>query len=292
MNTIRSIAVVGATGMLGAPVTKELKKSGYSVTASVRDMQKAHKVLESGFYLNKGDLQDKNSLRTAFTDADFVYLSLSSSPHEKKQNFKTEINGVQNVIEAARSARVKRIGYLSSLVKEYRGIDWWVFDIKREACRILLESDIPVTIFYPSNFFENITQLQLKGTRMMLAGHQQTKSWWIGAQDYGRQVAEAFRLDADHSENREYVIQGPEPFSMHEAADCFIQNAPHNGLKKTTAPMWIFNILKPFSATLDFQYHILTAINHYDEKFQADETWSKLGKPELTLAEWSAKQQI
>lgn len=291
MNTpIRSIAIVGATGMLGAPVTKILKQENYSVTAVVRDMQKAQRKLGAGFYLSKATLEDKNSLRTAFTDVDYVYLSLSTAHNEKEKAFKTEIDGLRNVIDAAKSARVKRIGMLSSLVKNYDGFKWWVFDIKKEACQILLDADIPATIFYPSNFYENLTDLQLKENRVMLAGKQKTQSWWISASDYGRQVAESFRADAGHTENREYTVQGPEPFSMEEAADTFIQHYSGKQLKKMMAPMWTFKLLKPFSESFDFQYHILSAINHYDEKFQSETTWNVLGKPETTLAEWAEKQ--
>jgi uncharacterized protein YbjT (DUF2867 family) len=288
--TIQSIAVVGATGMLGTPVTRTLKQEGFSVTAVVRDMQKAQQKLGAGFYLRKGDLQDKHSLRSAFTDIDYVYLNLSTVPDEENREFKTEIDGLQNVIEAAKSARVKRIGMLSSLVKDYGAFNWWVFDIKREACRLLLEADIPATIFYPSSFFENLTHLQLKGNRVVMAGDQTTKSWWIGTEDYGHQVAESFRVDNVHTENREYTVQGQEPFSMEEAIDRFITHYPSRTLKKVKAPMWIFKLLKPFSANLDFQYHILTAINQYDEQFQSEATWKKLGKPETTLAEWAEKQ--
>ncbi|REL38499.1 NAD-dependent epimerase/dehydratase family protein [Rhodohalobacter sp. SW132] len=290
MNIIRTIAVVGATGMLGAPVTKVLKKQGYSVTAVVRNMQKVHQKLGAGMHLFKGDLKDKRSLRSAFADIDFVYLNLSTTPDEKKNEFKTEIDGLQNVIEAAKSARVKRIGFLSSLVKDYSETDWWVFDIKREACRILKEADIPVTIFYPSSFYENLAHLQMKGNRVYLAGDQVTKSWWISAEDYGMQVANAFRKDLESHEDFEYSIQGPEPYNMEEAADIFIRHHPNPKLKKAKAPLGLFRLMKPFSSTIDFQYNILYAINHYDEKFQSEQTWSKLGKPELSLAEWAEKQ--
>ena len=290
MNTIQTIAVVGATGMLGAPVTKVLKQKGYSVTAVIRDMQKAQRKLGAEIHLLKGDLSDKGSLRTAFADVDFVYLSLSTAPDEKKSDFKTEIDGVINVIEAAKSARVKRIGFLSSLVKDYNDIrQWWVFDIKNEACRILKEADIPVTIFYPSSFFENLTHLQMKRNRVLLAGNQETKSWWIGAEDYGLQVANAFRVDREHGEDREYSVQGIEAFNMEEAADEFIKHHPNPKLKKSKAPLGAFKLLKPFSASIDFQYNILYAINHYDEQFQSEETWKQLGKPQMTLAEWASE---
>ncbi len=291
MNTpIRSIAVIGATGMLGAPVTKVLKQENFSLTAVVRDMQKAQRKLGAGFYLSKATLEDKHSLRSAFTDIDYIYLSLSTAPDEKNSSFKTEIDGLQNVIDAAISARVKRIGMLSSLVKNYDGFDWWVFDIKEKACQMLLDADIPATIFYPSNFFENLTDLQLKGRRLMLAGEQKTQSWWISAEDYGRQVAESFRVDSGHTQNREYTVQGPEPYSMQKAADTFIHHYRGKKIKKMTAPMWMFKLLKPFSSDMDFQYHIITAINHYDEQFQSEKTWKTLGKPETTLAEWTEKK--
>jgi uncharacterized protein YbjT (DUF2867 family) len=290
MNTIQTIAVVGSTGMLGTPVTKILKQQGYSVTAVVRDMNKAQRRLGAETYLLKGDLQDRASLRTAFADVDFVYLSLHTQPDEEKKDFKTEIDGIRNVVEAAKSARVKRIGHLSSLVKDFDETNWWVFDIKNEACRILKEADIPVTIFYPSNFFENLTNLQLKGNRVMLAGDQKTRSWWIGTRDYGRQVANAFRVDRDHNEDREYTVQGPEPFNMEEAADEFIKHHPGTNLKKYKAPLGILKFLKPLSAKLDYQYNIIHAINHYDEKFQSEATWEALGKPEQTLAQWASEQ--
>lgn len=286
MKNIQSIAVVGATGMLGSKVTRVLKSEGYSVTAVVRNMQKAWQMFgSSGIHLHKSDLKHKTALQTAFQNAEFLYLSLSTGPDEKNSDFKTEIDGVKNVIEAARKTGIRRIGFLSSLVKDYTKSNWWVFDYKREAVRLLLNSGIPVTIFYPSNFYENIPELQMMGNRILLAGDQVTKSWWIGTRDYGRMVAEAFRQE--HNENREYPVQGPEPFSMDEAADQFIRHYKPAKLKKLKAPMWVFKALKPFSKTVDFQYNILHAINQYDEHFISENTWKDLGKPQQTLKEFA-----
>lgn len=288
MKTIRTIAVIGATGMLGRHVTHQLKKEGFAVTAVVRDMQKAQRKLHPEISLHQADLKKTGSLQTAFRDVDYVYLSLSTGPHEKKADFKTEIDGVQNVIEAAKRTGIKRIGFLSSLVKDYAEMDWWVFDIKREAVRLLLESEIPATIFYPSNFFENITELQMSGKRIFLAGNQVTKSWWIGTRDYGRQVAAAFRQD--HQENREYTIQGPEPFNFEEAADEFIRYYPKKKLKKLKVPVWPLKLMGSISASANFQYNIIHAINHYDEQFASEKTWEELGKPRQKLRGFAEQQ--
>ena len=287
MKVIRQVAVVGATGMLGKHVTNRLVQQGYSVTAVVRNMLKGQQLLNSKVHLQKGDLSDPGSLLTAFRDVDYLYLNLSTGPHEKDADFRTEIEGLKNAIKAAKQARIKRIAYLSSLVKDYEESGWWVFDYKREAVRILREAEIPVTIFYPSSFYENLAELQIRGNRVMLAGHQTTKSWWIGTEDYARMVGEAFRQQ--HDEDREYAVQGPEPMNMDEAIDLFIQNCSSKNLKKTRVPMQVFKILKPFSKTLDFQYYILDAINNYDEKFVSERTWDELGRPQQTLADW-AKQ--
>lgn len=287
MKTIRTIAVIGATGMLGRHVIHNLKQEGFAVTAVVRDMQKAQRKLHPSINLHKADLQNTGSLQTAFRDVDYVYLSLSTGPYEKKADFRTEIDGVKNVIEAAKRTKVKRIGFLSSLVKDHNHGGWWVFDIKREAVRILYESDIPATIFYPSNFYENITELQLSGNKVLLAGNQTTKSWWVGTKDYSKQVAAAFLQD--HNENREYPVQGPEPYNFEEAAEVFIDNYKKKKLKKLKAPLWPLRLLSLFSAKMDFQYRIVDAINNYDEQFQAQKTWDELGKPEQTLKDFAAQ---
>lgn len=271
--------------MLGAPVTNQLHEEGMQVTAVVRDMEKARLKLHKSIRLVEGDLKKPGSLKSAFTGSESVYLNLSTGPFEKETPFKTEIDGVYNVIEAAKSSGIKRIGFLSSLVKDYRGIDWWVFDIKREACRILLDSDIPATVFYPSNFFENFPAQHLIGNRLVLIGEQKTKSWWIGTKDYARQVAVA--LQQTHDENREYPVQGHEPMNYDEAAEIFINYYSFKKLKKTRIPVRLLRLFRRISAKIDFNYNIIYAINHYDEKFQSEDTWRDLGKPTQRLAEFT-----
>jgi uncharacterized protein YbjT (DUF2867 family) len=282
----QTIAIVGATGMLGSHTTRVLQTEGFNIIVVARNVDMAELMFQnSGVEIRRADLKQPDTLREAFKGADFLYLNLSTDPLEQRQSFKTEIDGVSNAINAAIDSGIRRIGFLSSLVKDYTGSGWWVFDIKREAVRLLLNCSVPVTIFYPSNFYENMPELQMKGSRIMLAGDQVTKSWWVGTSDYGRQVAAAYRQE--HSENREYPIQGPEPFSFEEAAREFIKYYKPAKLRISKAPIWIFRLIKPFSKIVDFQYNILNAINHYDETFVSQKSWDELGKPEQSLKQFA-----
>ncbi|GEM_PF-1972885 len=278
----QTIAIVGATGMLGSHVTRILASQGFNIIVAARNMDKAAEMFQNTeIEIRKADLKKPDTLRDAFRGADLLYLNLSTAPSERGQHFKTEIDGLGNAINAAIDTNIGRIGYLSSLVKDYSDTTWWVFDVKRKSVQLLLNSALPATIFYPSNFYENLTELQMKGNRIMLAGDQITKSWWIGTEDYGKQVAAAFRQQ--HNENREYPIQGPEPYNFEEAAKEFIRHYKPASLKISKAPMWLFRLIKPFSKEVDFQYNILNAINHYEETFISEKTWKELGRPQQTL---------
>lgn len=282
MNPIQSIAVIGASGMLGKPVTEELLNAGFQICAIARNPEKARRMLPDRIAVVKGNVKDTASLHRAFEGMDAVYIRLSSYLNEKNATFQTELQGINDICEAAEASEIKRIGYLSSLVQRYNGINWWVFNIKHQACDILNDSNVPTTIFHPSSFYENIPELQPKGSRVMLAGNQITQSWWIGAHDYGKQVARSFQILDD--EDKKYPIQGPEPYSFEEAADVFIEHYAPKQLKKMKAPLGIFKYLGWFSDQMDYQYNILYAINHYDEQFQSEQTWQELGKPQTSLA--------
>jgi len=60
---IRKIAVIGATGRLGAPVVAELAKA-FEVRAIVRSPEKAKTKLPPNVEIVRGDLRDIASLRT------------------------------------------------------------------------------------------------------------------------------------------------------------------------------------------------------------------------------------
>jgi uncharacterized protein YbjT (DUF2867 family) len=289
---MKKIAIIGATGLLGKPVTKALIEAGFEVTIIARDVEKARVIFPVSTILY-GDLEDKMSLYETLKGQDAVYLSLHISQHTKFKDFMPETDGLLHLIEAAKANQIQRIAYLSSLVKDYQGqncFKWWVFEVKQKAVQILKGSGIPHTIFYPSNFMENFDKGGFKaGKKMNLAGHSNIKQYWVSGQDYGKQVAKSFEILTD--ENREYIIQGPEAYSMEDAVKTFINHYKKEQLKLVRVPIGALKLAGKFSGKVNYIYHILEALNKYPEKFGAQFTWDELGKPTETIAAYTQRIQ-
>ncbi|MFY7909784.1 MAG: SDR family oxidoreductase, partial [Emticicia sp.] len=191
---MKKILVVGSTGLLGKPVTHALAGAGFEVTVLVRDTILAEKLFPKARIL-KGDLRNRNDVETAMQGQDAVFLSLSVKQTEKESEFHTEAEGIDLVIDVAKSLNIRRIAYLSSLAHLYQGMngfDWWVFRIKQAAVQKIKNSGIAYTIFYPSTFMESIFYQSKQGSMIALGGKSEHPMYYVAAEDYARQVAKSF----------------------------------------------------------------------------------------------------
>jgi hypothetical protein len=90
MSATAKIAVIGATGMLGLPVTAALVEAGFAVTALVRNPQAAKRVLPPEVALAHADVRDEESLRRGLAGNEALYLSLAVQPGERRSDFHTD----------------------------------------------------------------------------------------------------------------------------------------------------------------------------------------------------------
>ncbi len=271
--------------MLGKPVAKQLIKAGFDVTLLARDTNKIQELFPASKII-QGDVFDKESLTKSFAGQDIVYLNLSVTQSSKEKDPQTEREGIANVIAIAKETGIKRIGYLSSLVKNYHGMNgfnWWCFDIKHKAVAAIRSSGIPYSIFYPSTFMECIDQQMLRGNKLMMINGSVANMWFVAAEDYGKQVAKAFQIAGNS--NQEYAIQGEVGYDWNEVAAIFIQtySIPAKTMK---APLWILKYLGIFSQKMNYAARICEALNKYPEKFESENTWNDLGKPQTTLSQY------
>ena len=196
---MQKVLFIGASGMLGKPVALELMRAGFPVTFLARDVEKMKKLFPNAAIV-KGDVLDIASLEAAMAGQEIVYLNLSVAQSSKKNEPQPEREGINNIIEAAKKTNVKRIVYLSSLIKNYEGMNgfnWWAFQIKHAAVSAIKRSGLNYTIFYPSTFMECLDKQMLQGTRIMLAGKSEAPMWFIAGKDYGVQVAWAMKKAGD-----------------------------------------------------------------------------------------------
>lgn len=290
---MKNIAIIGATGLLGKPVTVQLISAGFNVTIVSRNVEKA-KAIFGDVTVVYADLADKKSLSTALQGQEIVYLNLHIKPNVRRTDFLAETDGLINFLEAAKQAGVKRIAYLSSMVKDYQSetlFKWWVFEAKQKAVQLIKGAGIPYTIFVSSSFMENFTKDGgfMKANSLNLVGKSKVKLFWISANDYAKQVAKSFELLTD--ENREYYVQGPESHTTENALNIFRQFYQLKKLNIVKIPMVSLFLMSRFSPRLNYAYHLLRAKNHYEETFRAQFTWDELGRPTETIEAFTKRIQ-
>lgn len=287
----KKITVYGATGMIGQPVTRELIKAGFEVTALVREVARARAIFPEGVTLVQGDLDDKASIAEAMKTADGIYVNISTRPDDKEHAFNPERQGLDNILDAAKALNIKQVAYLSSfLARNYRG-DWWVMRAKQSSIERVKKSGLPYTIFYPSNFMENFAGGMVRNGKITIPKiSEANKAWWIAGSDFGKQVARAFQIDS--ALNREFPVQGPEGMTMPEAAQAFADHYTGAKLAVGTMPFGLMKILGWVVPQMKFLSKLMGVMLHNKETFESQATWDTLGAPELTIRTFAQQARL
>ena len=281
---MKKIAIIGATGMLGQPVTRAFIKAGYAVRLLVRNEEKARAIFGNQAELLRGDLANEASLRKLLEGADWLYLNLAADQSSRESDFQPEREGLKNVLRLASEAGIKRVGYISSLVKSFDGISWWVLDMKRHSVELIRKSGLTYSLFYPSTFMESFDKgAYRQGNKLNLAGKSLYPMYLIAGEDYGRMVVRAFELE---NGNQEYNVQGEEAWTIEEAAKQFVEKYKKTPLKIVKLPFGMLRFLSLFSQKFNYVANIVYALNHYPEKFESEKTWEELGRPEIRLEDY------
>lgn len=285
---IKKIAFIGATGQLGKPVFNALHLHGLELTVLLKNPDKIKNDFPDNVKIIKGDIQSVNDLESLLEGQDALFLNLSVKPNEKKKDFHTESDGIKNVLLAAQKHPLKRISLISSLVMNYQGMNnfnWWAFAVKHQAVKLIKESGIPYTIFYPSTFMDVIANTYKMGKRVLLAGNSKQKMWFIHSADYARMVVQSFQILKD--ESKEYPIQGPESFTDAEAVTEFVRYYKKEKLSIMKLPLGMIKFMGKFTQTMNYGAHIIEAMNNYPEPFVSERSWAELGKPEITIKKYA-----
>lgn len=113
---MKTVAVTGASGHIGASLVRLLIERGYEVVALVRQSSLALKDLD--VKMVKGDVTDLTSLCGAFRGAEQVYhlaayISIRDGEREKLE--RVNIEGTRNVLRACQIEAVSTLIHFSSI---------------------------------------------------------------------------------------------------------------------------------------------------------------------------------
>ena len=206
----KTILITGATGRISSGILANLKDSGHSLRALVRNPEKAEALVKTGVDVRIGDLEKPWTLAAAFEGVDILWLLTSGDPRSPEQN--------SNAIWAARQAGVKHIVRMSAVGAAY--------DAPSISHRLhalsdaeLVGSGIPFTLvraqFFAQNFMMAADPIKEKGAMFMSLGAG--RIGLIDARDISAFAAHV--LTTEGHEGKTYDLTGPESLDMHQMAE-------------------------------------------------------------------------
>ena len=278
----KTILIISGTGMLGQPVARRLKESGFGVRVMTRNLQKAKEMFDSTYEIFAGDPTDINCVEEALNGCYGVHISL---PSEVEQQV------AETVAQVASRHGVERISYISgaTVAEEHR----WVPIANRKflAEQAIRASGIPYTILCPTWVMEILPMFVNQG-RAAVFGKQPYPYHWVAADDVARMVSTAYL--SEEGANKRFRVLGPEAIQMHEALRRYCA-VFHPEIKKvTTMPFWLVRLMATLTRDpgLKGAGELLSYFEKVGERTSnlGDDSCI-LGAPTITLAQWLERRK-
>ncbi|MEA3477787.1 MAG: NAD(P)H-binding protein [Bacteroidota bacterium] len=268
------ILVIGASGVLAGPVIRSLDEARFELRLFSRIVKPSMFINE--YDIVQGDLYNPADLKKAVRGCDAIHITISNT---------NEVKATEAILKMAREENIKLISMVSgcTVSEENR---WFSFiDKKFRAEQLIMQSGIPYYIFRPTWFFESLEMLVRNGKATIL-GRQTELYHWVAADDFGRMVANAYRLEG--TENGIYYVYGPERYRMKELLEKYCREF-HPEIKKVSEmPISVLKIIA--SLTRNRQLKFATSLFSYFEKVREPEIprqeLGKLGKAEIDFETW------
>lgn len=119
MTDTNTIFVTGATGFIGTKLVNALLAKGHSVHALSRAASNREGLMHERVRLVQGDLLDRDSLRKGMEGCSQVFHLAAYAKNWSRDPsvfFSQNVDGMTNVLDAARDAGIKRVVFTSTIV--------------------------------------------------------------------------------------------------------------------------------------------------------------------------------
>ena len=278
----QKILVIGAAGFVGAPITKQLQKDGFSVRALVRNKEKARAILGDQVEFIVGDFTDKATLEKALSGVDGVNLSVP-------WKFESAVARDVTSILAAQGRKNVRVTYISGTTALPENRWYPMIDEKLKAEDVLTRSGVAYTIFRPSWFMDALA-LFVRDGRATVFGKQKQPYYFLSLADFASAVSKAYQTEA--AANRTFVINGPKPMLITDALQQFC-DAVHPGIKAAGMPIWFGKLLAMILKSPDMK-DFVEMMAYFEKSPRVSEPNGAdaiLGAPQTSVEAWLKSQK-
>lgn len=217
--------VVGATGMVGLEICRQLRAAGKVVRALGRptaDGEARASLERMGAEMVVGDLKDPASLERACTGMKTVISTASSTLNRQPGDSieSVDLRGHLHLAQAARKAGVEHVIFVSFAKQP---LEFPLQTAKRAVENELIGSGLAYTILQPTYFmevwFSPALGFDALGGKARLFGSGEGKTSWISYLDVARFAAAA--VDHPRVRGRVLTLGGPETLSPREVLAIF-----------------------------------------------------------------------
>ena len=263
MNSNNNICLIGGSGFIGTELAAQLANAGKNIRVLSRDLRKMKSLrVVPTVDVQQVDPHDEESLTQALAGQDVVInlVGILNQSIGKGGTFDEAHSGLaKNIANASKKAGVKQIIQISSLHADAENGPSEYLRTKGEACKILKDSGVPLTIFCPSVVFGNGDGLFTRFANLLQAmpfmplacADARFAPVYVG--DVARQITLA--IDETDFVGKSINLCGPEVFTLREivqyTADVLEIKRPIIGLPDGIAKIqaWVMEWIpgKPFS---------------------------------------------
>ena len=268
----KKIVVIGATGLIGNAVAKQLNNDGYNVVVMSRNKAKAKEMFSEDFEILEADVLKPETIKYSFHGIDGVYISLPERDAPE---------AMQNILKNAKESGVKHIVYTSGCT--VRKENAWHPMIKGhyEAEKAIEESGIPYTFFKLTMVMDMIPRYANNGKPFIIG--KQKHGWsWIHSSDIAKMASKAF--DTPEAVNKKLTLFGSEKCTIAEGVDKYNQIFHPELRPAKSKPYWLANLIALFvGEKLKYAISIFKYFENHPEEGNPEMTYKLLGNPEMTL---------
>ncbi|RJG51170.1 SDR family oxidoreductase [Motilimonas pumila] len=283
---MKTIAVIGASGMLGQPVVNALLQANFNVVAIASNLTKLKAVMPSAVICRQADVRDLTQTQQALKGCDGVHISLAAfSP---AQSLAIQEQGCRNIVTAAKQQKLSRITYLSGTTSFANNA--WHYDTqgKLAAEQAIKQSGLDYLIYCPSWFMETLPQF-VQNRRATIFGPADRPIKWLCANDYADIVCRSYQQSK--LLNTRLYLHGPQAHTMASAIKRYSQ-AQQPEIAVSRLPFWAGKGLAWLSRDekLKDAMALLAYYQQVQEAGDPEISNQAFGAPRTELDQWLAAQ--